>query len=105
MSEEQNPRHWIGSAVLLTTGPALQTHDMYETRQVFKYGTLQDVSLEGVVLYERTYITWQGPDYNPEEGTGGGREYRLVYQFYPWHMVYAIRPLEEEEKRDQELYQ
>jgi hypothetical protein len=49
MADEQNPRYWIGSYVLLKT------------------------------------------------------EDRLVYQFYPWHIIFSIRQQEEEETREQEL--
>jgi hypothetical protein len=103
MTKEQAPRYWIGRDVVLTTIGRLQSRDWYESRDWAKYGTLQDVSSEGVVLLEREYISWRGPDYNPEEEKGGGSEHRPVYQFYPWHTVYSIREQEEEEKRDQEL--
>ncbi len=103
MRADQTPRHWIGSDVLLKTIRHLDVLTWHEARRTTKYGTLQDVSPEGVVLFEKEAISWRGPDYDPEEGTGGGREDRMVYQFYPWHIIYSIRPQEEEEKREQEL--
>jgi hypothetical protein len=103
MTEEQNPRYWIGSDVVLRTIRHLDALTMQEANRATKYGTLQDVSQEGVVLFEKESITWRGADPDPEEGTGGGREDRLVYQFYPWHIIFSIRQQEEEETREQEL--
>jgi hypothetical protein len=103
MAEEQNPRHWIGSDVLLKTIRHLEDLTVPAGRRATKYGTLQDVSQEGVVLLEREAITWRGAESDLEEGTGGGRVYRRVYQFYPWHIIFSIRPQEEEEKREQDL--
>jgi hypothetical protein len=104
MIREQTPRHWIGSDVLLKTIRHLEALTFQEARRATKYGTLQDVSEEGVVLLEKETISWRGPDHDPEEETGRGREDRQVYQFYPWHIIFSLRPQEEEEKRDQELY-
>ena len=102
MVKEQTPRHWIGSDVLLKTIKHLEALTWHEARRTTKYGTLQDVSPEGVVLYEKETISWGHQDYDPEEGRRGSREDRLVYQFYPWHIIFSIRPQEEEEKREQE---
>ena len=93
MAEEKAPRSWIGKDVVLRTHP----------QDIGKQGRLQDVSAEGIVLFQKIYVSWLKEETTPEERRYGDThegENRWVSLFYPWRSIYSMRELEEEEKRD-----
>ena len=89
MTDEQQPYSWIGQAVVLhrASNPT--------------YGTLEAMGEYGAVML---HAVGMASGSTPQDQYGGQHtESRTVAEFFPWHTVSSIRPLEPEERQEHGL--